>query len=102
MPYQSASRPIRTPPTEVPSQASEVASDGAERTPPKSAAMVFRPTTVIHIAPNDIASRATERLATTQEVRVSMLGMLKPNPEGLLWLYGRAGRSRIREAGALT
>jgi hypothetical protein len=33
---------------------------------------------VIHIAPNDKASNATEKLATTQEVRVSMLGMLKP------------------------
>src|SRR3954447_5190842 len=78
MPYQSASRPITTPPTEVPTQASEAASDGAERTPPKSAAIGFNPTTVIHIAPIDIASNATETLATTHEVRVSMLGMLKP------------------------
>ena len=80
MPYQSASRPIKTPPTEVPIQAREVASEGAERTPPKSTAMDFSPTTVIHIAPNDSARQTTEKLAATQEDRVSILEVLKLLP----------------------
>ena len=80
MPYRSASRPMTTPPTEVPIQASEVASDGAERTPPKSAAMDFSPTTVIHIAPNDSARQTTEKLAATQEDRVSILDVVKRIP----------------------
>jgi hypothetical protein len=73
MPYQSASRPITTPPNDVPSQASELASDGAERAPPRSAAIAFRPTAVIQSAPKEAASRATDTLATIQEDRVSML-----------------------------
>jgi hypothetical protein len=35
------------------------------------------PTAVIHSAPNEVASSATDTLATIQEDRVSMLGMGK-------------------------
>ena len=47
--------------TEVPNQASELASDGAERAPPRSAAIVFRPTATIHSAPNDRAAARAKR-----------------------------------------
>src|SRR3954466_8830191 len=76
MPYQSARRPITTPPTEVPIQAREVAREGADRTPPKSTAMDFSPTTVILTGPNDSARQTTERLAATHEDRVSILERL--------------------------
>src|SRR5262245_63630128 len=61
------------PPTDEPNQASELASDGAERAPPRSAAMDLRPTAVIHSAPNDSDRSATETEATIQEERVSMV-----------------------------
>ena len=70
-----AIRPITTPPNAVPSQPSELASDGAERAPPRSAAIDFRPTAVIQSAPNEIESSTTDTLAATQEDRVSMLGI---------------------------
>src|SRR5215470_17537995 len=73
MPKRSARRPIAMPPTDEPNQASELASDGAERAPPRSAAIVFRPTAVIHSAPNESDRSATETEATTQEERVSMV-----------------------------
>src|SRR5262245_6306717 len=66
-------RPITKPPTEVPSQASALASDGADRAPPRSAAIALRPTAVIQSAPNDSDMSATEMPATTQDDRVSML-----------------------------
>src|SRR4051794_37167212 len=74
-PYQSASRPITTPPKEVPSQASELASEGAARAPPRSAAIAFSPTAVIQGAPKETAIRTTDTVATTQEVRESMEGL---------------------------
>jgi hypothetical protein len=46
--------------------------------------MDFNPTTVTHIAPNDSARQATEKLATIQADRVSMLEVLKPIPGGLI------------------
>jgi hypothetical protein len=39
---------------------------------------------VIHMDPNDRAKQATEKLATIQEDRVSMLEVLKPIPGGLI------------------
>src|SRR5262245_41973894 len=84
MPKRSARRPIATPPNDVPSQAIELASAGAERPPPRSAAIGFNPTAVIHSAPNDSDSSATETLATTQEDRVSMLAVTKPLPGRLM------------------
>src|SRR4051794_8621136 len=66
-------RPIITPPTAVPSQPSELASEGAERAPPRSAAIAVNPTAVIQSAPKDVESRMTDTVAVTQEDRVSML-----------------------------
>ena len=66
----------------MPSQASELASEGAERPPPISAAISFRATAVIQSAPNEVASSTTEMLPTIQEVRVSMLGVSKANSGG--------------------
>jgi hypothetical protein len=45
-----------------------------------AAATDFNPTAVIHIPPNDRPSSSKEMLATTQEVRVSMLCVVKPFP----------------------
>src|SRR5262249_50876612 len=73
MPYRYASRPITMPPKEVPNQASELASEGADRPPPSSAAIGFRATAVIQSAPNDVAISATETVATIHEDRVSRL-----------------------------
>ena len=83
MPYFSATRPIRMPPTAEPNQASEAASEGTERCPPISAAIDFSPTEVIHGAPKESPSRSRAMLATTQEVRVSMLDVVNPIPGGL-------------------
>src|SRR2546426_3550484 len=80
MPKRYAIRPIARPPTDVPSQASELASEGAERAPPRSAAIDFSPTAVIQRAPNDIAISATDTLATIHEDLVSMLGGINPIP----------------------
>src|SRR5262249_8498240 len=66
-------RPITRPPIEVPNQASALASDGTERVPPRSAAIALRPTAGIHSPPNERDISTTETVATTQEVRVSML-----------------------------
>src|SRR5262245_603663 len=74
---RSAIWPIMRPPTEEPNQASELASEGAERAPPRSAAIGLSPTAVIHRAPNDSDSSTTQMLATTQEDRVSMLVVTK-------------------------
>src|SRR5262245_41993561 len=71
------------PPTDEPSQASELASEGAERAPPRSAAMDLRPTAVIHSAPNDSDRSATETEATTQEERDSMLDVVSTRPGGV-------------------
>src|SRR5262245_21722561 len=73
--YRAASGPITRPPNELPNQASELARDGPERLPPKSAAIALRPTATIQSAPNATASITSDRLATTQEVRVSMVGI---------------------------
>jgi hypothetical protein len=48
--------------------------------PPKSAAMVFRPTATIHSAPNANATSTSATLATTQEVRVSMDCVVNSGP----------------------
>src|SRR5437764_11688759 len=85
MPKRCAIRPMATPPTEVPIQASETASDGTERAPPSSAAIGFKPTAAIQSAPNEVASSATDTVATIQEDRVSRLGASKPNPGRLVW-----------------
>src|SRR5215510_11379772 len=77
MPKRSARRPIAMPPTDEPNTASELARDGAERAPPRSAAIDFKPTTAIHSAPNESDSSRTEMLATTQDDRVSMLAVTK-------------------------
>src|SRR5215468_6621418 len=87
MPKRSARRPIAMPPTDEPSQASELASDGAERAPPRSAAMVLRPTAVIHSAPNESERSATQTEATIQEERVSMLDVVNTEPGGVCDLY---------------
>src|SRR5215468_487463 len=84
MPKRSARRPIAMPPTDEPSQASELASDGAERAPPRSAAMVLRPTAVIHSAPNESERSATQTEATIQEERVSIVDMVKARPGRVL------------------
>src|SRR5215510_10453695 len=84
MPKRSARRPIAMPPIDEPNHASELASDGAERAPPRSAAMGLRPTAVIHSAPNESDSSATETDATIQEERVSMLEVINSGPAGLL------------------
>src|SRR5215472_6865396 len=83
MPKRSARRPIAMPPTDEPSQASELASEGAERAPPRSAAMDLRPTAVIHSAPNESDSSTTETEATIQEERDSMLDVVNTGPAGL-------------------
>src|SRR5262245_55285773 len=70
---RSASWPIKMPPIEEPNQASELASEGAERAPPRAAAIGLSPAAVIHSAPNDSDSSTTQMLATTQEDRVSMV-----------------------------
>src|SRR5215470_15317198 len=84
MPKRSARRPIAMPPTDEPNHASELASDGAERAPPRSAAMDLRPTAVIHSAPNESDRSATETEATIQEERVSMVDVVNTGPAGLL------------------
>ena len=71
------------PPAAAPSQASELASDGTERAPPMSAAIAFSPTAVIHGPPNDMPRSASDMLATTHEVRVSILVAVNPIPGGL-------------------
>src|SRR2546421_4897672 len=75
---------MATPPTEVPIQASETASDGTDRAPPSSAAIGFKPTAAIQSAPNEVASSATDTVATIQEDRVSRLGASKPDPGRLV------------------
>src|SRR5437868_11489070 len=64
------------PPKPEPNQASAVANDGTERTPPTSAAIGLSATTAIHIAPNDTPRITSDRLAVTQELRVSMEGVI--------------------------
>src|SRR5436853_1981741 len=64
------------PPRPEPNQASAVASDGTERTPPTSAAIGLSATTAIHIAPNDTPRITSDRLAVIQDVRVSMVGVI--------------------------
>ena len=76
---------MTTPPNEVPSQASEVASDGADRAPPSSAAIGFKATAVIQSAPNDVASSATETAATIHADRVSSSCVGKLSPGGSMW-----------------
>src|SRR5215467_3436642 len=83
MPKRSARRPMAMPPTDEPSQASELASEGAERAPPRSAAMVLRPTAVIHSAPNESDSSTTETEATIQEERVSIVEAVNTGPGGV-------------------
>src|SRR5262245_4933619 len=70
-------RPIARPPTEEPNQASELASAGAEREPPRSAAIAFNPTALIQSEPNESDRSVTEMPATSHDVRVSMLGACK-------------------------
>jgi hypothetical protein len=62
---------------------------------------------VTHIDPNDRAKQATEKLATIQEDRVSMLEVLKPIPGGLIVAatltvidQGWRSRSRTRTTGS--
>src|SRR6188508_1114926 len=71
------------PPMPEPNHASDVASAGTERAPPVSAAMALSATTPIHAAPKEMPRITSERLATIQEVRVSMLGVifLRRHPE---------------------
>src|SRR5213080_2112317 len=83
MPKRSARRPMAMPPIDEPNHASELASDGAERAPPRSAAMDLRPTAVIQSAPNESDRSTTETEATIQEERVSMLDVVKSRPGGV-------------------
>src|SRR5579871_2015162 len=98
-PTRSAIRPITMPPTPTPIQPSEPASAGVSRAPPKSAAMTLRETTVTHGAPNEKASVRSATVATTQDVRVSMLagtdGWFKAAP-------AQRGRKRLADAGVGT
>src|SRR5205085_9039977 len=93
MPKRCAIRPMATPPTEVPIQASETASDGTERAPPSSAAIGFKPTAAIQSAPNEVASSATDTVATIQEDRVSRLGASKTKSRQV-----GVARRRVRDA----
>src|ERR1043165_1270235 len=77
------------PPMPEPNHASAVASAGTERAPPVSAAMGLSATTPIHAAPNDTPRITSERLATIQEVRVSMEGLI------LLRLHPGSRRRRL-------
>src|SRR6185369_1005005 len=65
------------PPMPEPNHASAVASAGTERAPPVSAAMGLSATTPIHAAPNDTPRMTSERLATIQDVRVSIEGVIR-------------------------
>src|SRR3954465_13527703 len=64
------------PPRPAPNQASAVASDGPDRTPPTSAAIGLSATTAIHIAPNDTPRITSDSDAVSQDVRVSMEGVI--------------------------
>src|SRR5881397_2987891 len=101
MPKRSARRPIAMPPTDEPNQASELASDGAERAPPRSAAMDLRPTAVIHSAPNESDRSATETEATIQEERVSMVEVVKGSSRRGFAVRTVARMERERNAGRL-
>src|SRR5262245_48471191 len=68
------------PPIPDPNQASAMASAGTERAPPVSAAIGLSATTPIHAAPKDTPRITSERLATIQEVRVSMDGGIPAAP----------------------
>src|SRR5436853_757973 len=65
------------PPRPAPNHASAVANEGTERTPPTSAAIGLSATTAIHIAPNDTPRITSDSDAVTQEVRVSMDGIMR-------------------------
>ena len=70
---RSAIRPIMMPPTPTPIQPREPANAGVSRVPPKSAAMDLSATTATHGAPNENASVRSATVATTQDVRVSIV-----------------------------
>lgn len=74
-------RPMAMPPKDVPSQASELASEGVDRPPPSSAAIGFKATAVIQSAPNEVANSTTEIVATIQDDRVSRLYVDKMSPD---------------------
>ena len=73
-PVRSAIRPIATPPKAEPSQASETASAGTERTSPNSAAIGFSATMVMTGAPNETERMPSAVTAISQERRVSIVG----------------------------
>src|SRR6185503_14213273 len=75
MPKRSAARPMGMPPKEAPSQASEYASAGTERSPPSSSAIERSPTTVIAGAAKEIAVIANAVTQMTQDPRLSTVGM---------------------------
>src|SRR4051794_19221641 len=64
------------PPRPEPNQASAVANEGTERTPPTSAAIGLSATTAIHNAPNETPRITSDIAAVVQEVRVSILGVI--------------------------
>src|SRR5215470_5069337 len=72
-PMRSAMRPIMMPPTPTPIQPKEPANAGVSRAPPNSAAIDLSATTATHGAPNENASVRSATVATTQDVRVSMV-----------------------------
>ena len=72
-PIRSAMRPIMMPPTPTPIQPREPANAGVSRAPPKSAAMDLSATMATHGAPNENPSVTSATVATTQDVRVSMV-----------------------------
>src|SRR5215475_8293793 len=72
-PTRSAIRPIIMPPTPTPIQPREPAKAGVSRPPPKSAAMDLSATIATQGAPNENASVSSATVATTQDVRVSMV-----------------------------
>src|SRR5262249_58683761 len=78
-----AGRPTGRPPPEEQTRARGWGSAGAEREPPRSAAIDFNPTALIQSEPNESDRSMTEMPATSHDVRVSMLGACKVGPGGL-------------------
>src|SRR5580704_8227793 len=88
-PTRSAICPIAIPPTAEPSQASEYASAGTERTPPNSAAIGFNATMVMSGAPKETERMPSADQATSHERRVSIVPAAVARPATLaVLIYG--------------
>ena len=69
------------PPRPAPSHVNELARAGTERALPTSAAIDFSATTAMYGAPKAIDMMLSETVATTHDVRVSILVMLRRTPK---------------------